>query len=84
MHPDIREDTHYQCEINVEKGTRPEVVNEPDSRRSPLGGLGEGGTNLHRPSCQETRTLVIFFSYFLTYGHSLPPIPRYVSPSRKT
>ena len=30
--------------------------------------------------CQETRTLVIFFSDFLTYGHSLLSIPHYVFP----
>ena len=31
-------------------------------------------------SCQETRTLVIFFSYFLTYRHSLLSIPHYIPP----
>ena len=30
--------------INVEKSVRPEVVNGPDSRRSPLGGRRETGT----------------------------------------
>ena len=33
------------------------------------------------PECQETRTLVTFFSYFSHYGHSFLSISHYISPS---
>ena len=51
------------------------------------GGGAHAGFLAHKQTgqgCQETRTPVIFFPYFLTYGCSLLSIPCYVPPPHIT